>query len=330
MRVSLWTLLRLLLQSRRHKHLLHPHLLLPALTKLRRPQQLLGHHVVRRALQKGGKHLLSHLELAGRRLPEGLPGPELGGRGGGEVKHEFGANVAACLPAVGAIALQQLLKLDRLVELAVVAGLAVLSAPHPHQLFVGPQLAEYFGVLLPTAEILPEGEADGLADGGVVGCVEVAFVLGGTAEGVFHGVAVGEVEEVVDGEARGAFPAEPHAEVALVVVEGFNFLPEEVGDVPGDVGTGPVLAAVHEHSLLLGVGVQVDEQKTALLLHYRPLRKVNLRATHLAVEVPHAVQIIARQTAPIAAIYHSVGVQHRHYLENEALPQSPRLLAVGY
>ena len=105
LRVFLCTLLRLLLQPRRHKHLLHPHLLLPALATLS-PQQLLCHHAVRHAFEKGGKQLLSQLELAGRSLPEGLSRPELGGRGGGEVKHEFGTNVTACLPAVGAGALQ--------------------------------------------------------------------------------------------------------------------------------------------------------------------------------------------------------------------------------
>lgn len=118
------------------------------------------------------------------------------------------------------------------------------------------------------------------------------FVPDGAAEGVLHGVAVGEVEDVVEGEPRSALPAQAHAEVALVVVEGGDLLGEEVGDVSGEEGAGPVLAPVHEDPLLLGVRVQVDEHEALLLLQDCLLRVVHLGTAHLALVVPHSVQVV--------------------------------------
>ena len=85
-------------------------------------------------------------------------------------------------------------------------------------------------LVFPT-EIFAKGYAYTFADVSVVFGVVMVFVFGGAAEGVLHGVAVGEVEHVVDSESGSAFPAKLHAKVALVVVEGAYFLTEEIGDV---------------------------------------------------------------------------------------------------
>ena len=71
--------------------------------------------------------------------------------------------------------------------------------------------------------------------------------------------------------------------------------------------------------------MQIDEEKAVFELQYCSLSVVYLRTAYLTVVVPHPVQIITRQTAPIAAIYYSIGVEHGHNLEDEALSQLLRL-----
>lgn len=268
--------------------------------------------------------------LFGREVSQSLPRQELGWGGtAGEIQHQFGSYVAAVFPPEGAIAVNELFELHRFIELAIIAGLGILIAPDLHEFLVAPEFLEHLRAVLLVAEVLPEGEADAPADLLVVLGGEVVPVLDGAAEGVLHGVAVGQVEHVVDGQSGGAFPAQPHREVALVVVEGRDFLPEEVGDVPGNVGTAPVLAAVHEDALLLGVRVQVDEHEAALLLEDGPLGEVDLRTAAFVVAVPDSVQVVPGEAAAVVAVDDSIWVEHGHYLEDEVVAQSLGLFAAG-
>lgn len=149
----------------------------------------------------------------------------------------------------------------------------------------------------------------------------MVLLLDGAAEGMLHSIAIRQIEQPMHAESGGALSADPHAEVALVVVEGGDFLPEEVGDVPADEGTGPVLAAVHENPLLLGVRMQIDEHEALLLVEDGPLCVVDFRTALLVVVVPHAVQVVPRKTAPVVTVDDAVGVQHGHDLEDEVVSQ---------
>lgn len=102
------------------------------------------------------------------------------------------------LPPEGAIAVDHLFELHRLIELAIITGIDILTAPNLHQFLIAPEFAEYLGVVILVAEVLPEGEADALADVVVVPGVEVVLVLDGAAEGMLHGVTIRQVEHVVD------------------------------------------------------------------------------------------------------------------------------------
>lgn len=70
----------------------------------------------------------------------------------------------------------------------------------------------------------------------------------------------------MDCKPRGPFPAYPHAEVALIIVEAGNLLGEEVGYVSRDEGIVPVLAAIHEDPFFLRMCVQVDKKEAVLPL----------------------------------------------------------------
>ena len=85
-------------------------------------------------------------------------------------------------------------------------------------------------LVLPT-EIFAKGYAYTFAYFSVVFGSVMELIFDGAAEGVFHGVAVWKVEHVMDSKSGGAFPAKLHSKVALVVVEGVDLLPKEIGDV---------------------------------------------------------------------------------------------------
>lgn len=157
----------------------------------------------------------------------------------------------------------------------------------------------------------------------------MAFFFNGAAEGVFHCVAIRQVKQVMDCEARSSLPANLHSKVALIVVEGVDFLPEEVRDVPWDIRACSVLAAVHKNPFLFRMSMQVDKEKAILLLHYRLLCVIDLRAAGLTVIVPHAIEIIPRKTASVAAIDYSIRIEHWNDLEDKVISKSLGLIRVG-
>ena len=96
----------------------------------------------------------------------------------------------------------------------------------------------------------------------------------------------------MDRESGSALSSRLHAEIALIVAEVWYFLPKEIGDVSGHERTSFALASVDEDSLLLGVCVQVDEQKTTFLVQNGPFGVVYFRTADLVVAVPDSVEII--------------------------------------
>lgn len=116
----------------------------------------------------------------------------------------------------------------------------------------------------------------------------------------------------------------------MIIVERGDFLPEEIGNVSGDIGTSSVLTSVHENPFLLGMSMQIYEHKTILLLKDSPFSEVDLRTAVLIIAVPHSIQVVTGKTASVVAIDDSIRVEHWHYLKNEILSQSLSLFAVRY
>ena len=75
------------------------------------------------------------------------------------------------------------------------------------------------------------------------------------AEGMLHGVAIKQVKPIVDSESGRALPSELHAKITLIVVKVGTFLPQEIGDMAGEIRAVSILTAIHKHSLFLGVSV---------------------------------------------------------------------------
>lgn len=95
------------------------------------------------------------------------------------------------LPPEGAIAVNQLFKLYRFIQLTIVTGLRILTASHLHQLLIAPQFLKHLRVVFLIAEVFPKREADAPSDLLVMLGAEMMFVLDGAAEGMFHGVTIG-------------------------------------------------------------------------------------------------------------------------------------------
>lgn len=98
----------------------------------------------------------------------------------------------------------------------------------------------------------------------------------------------------------------------------------------GYVGAGFILTPVHEDPFLFGMGMQVYEHETVLLLEDSPFSEVYLRTTGFVITVPDSIQVVAGEAASVVAIDDSIRVEHWHYLEDEIFSQSLSLLAVRY
>lgn len=122
----------------------------------------------------------------------------------------------------------------------------------------------------------------------------------------------------MDCKPRGPFPAYPHAEVALIIVEAGNLLGEEVGYVSRDEGIVPVLAAIHEDPFFLRMCVQVDKKEAVLPLWNFSFGIVDLWTAELTLAMPDAIEIITGKTTSVWAIDDPIGVQHGNNLEDEA------------
>ena len=92
----------------------------------------------------------------------------------------------------------------------------------------------------------------------------MGFFFEGTTERVLHRVALWEIKLLRNEQPGSPVPALPHAEVALVVVELGHCFPQQKWDLSAQVRVVPALAAVHEHTLFLGVRVQVYKQENLL------------------------------------------------------------------
>lgn len=87
-------------------------------------------------------------------------------------------------------------------------------------------------------------------------------------------------------------------------------------------GTGSVSISVHEHILPPTVAMQVTVERHWSLrskLFRKLLCVVYSWVQDLRGMLPSSVQVTASKGAPVVATYHTIGVEHGYYLENEVI-----------